>query len=237
MKEERFGGLLARVTGGTDQQGGGTGNVVVLMHGFGAPGHDLVGLANALDVPADTRFVFPEAPIALGGAYGSGRAWWQIDIAAIERAMMMGKQRDFANEDPSELPALRASMRGLISDVNEKLKPSRPIFLGGFSQGAMLATDVALMESDLPLSGLILMSGTLLAEERWKKAMPARKGLRVLQSHGTHDPLLPFPLAERLRDHMTEAGLMVNWIAFRGQHEIPPNVLAGASAFIHSAAT
>lgn len=42
MKEERFGELLARVVvGGTDRAGSGTGPVVVLMHGFGAPGYDL----------------------------------------------------------------------------------------------------------------------------------------------------------------------------------------------------
>ncbi|MBK8172066.1 MAG: esterase [Sandaracinaceae bacterium] len=235
MKEERFGGLLARVVGGTDRAGSGTGPVVVLMHGFGAPGYDLVGLASALDVPNDTRFVFPEAPTALGGAYGEGRAWWKIDMEAIQRAMMMGQHRDFVHEDPSELPALRASIKALLSEVKEKMQPSVPVFLGGFSQGAMLATDIALMEPSIELSGLILLSGTLLAEKRWTLAMPARKGLRVLQSHGTHDPMLPFPLAERLRDHMTEAGMHVNWIAFRGQHEIPPNVLAGASAFIRSA--
>lgn len=234
MQEVTYGGLKARVVGGTDREGGGTGPVVILMHGFGAPGTDLVGLWRALDVPSDVRFVFPEAPLLLGGMYGAGRAWWQIDIAAMERAMMSGGSRDFVNEDPKELPALRASLRALISDVTTKLAPTSHVFLGGFSQGAMLATDFAFTETDVPLSGLILMSGTLLAEARWTKSMGARKGLRVLQSHGTHDPLLAFALAEKLRDHMIAAGLLVNWVAFRGQHEIPAQVLGGVSDVIRS---
>lgn len=206
----------------------------MLMHGFGAPGTDLVGLWRALDVPSDVRFVFPEAPIALGGMYGAGRAWWKIDIAAMERAMMEGRTRDFVNEDPTELPELRASLKALVADVTKSLAPKAPIFLGGFSQGAMLATDFALTESDVALSGLIVMSGTLLAESRWTGLMAKRKGLRVLQSHGTHDPLLPFPLAEKLRDHLLQAELLVNWIAFRGQHEIPQQVLTGVSDLIRS---
>ena len=59
---------------------------VVLMHGYGAPGDDLVGLADVLAVPVGTTFLFPEAPSGLTGAAAlmslgdEGRAWWQIDI-------------------------------------------------------------------------------------------------------------------------------------------------------------
>ena len=45
MREIQLGGLRTRVTGGTDGKGGGNGPLVVLLHGFGAPGNDLVPLA------------------------------------------------------------------------------------------------------------------------------------------------------------------------------------------------
>src|SRR5690606_2105799 len=48
MRTEILGGLTACVTGGTDGKGGGDGPVVVLLHGFGAPGTDLVALGPAL---------------------------------------------------------------------------------------------------------------------------------------------------------------------------------------------
>lgn len=69
MREETFGSLRVRITGGADREGGGDGPAIVLLHGFGAPGHDLVGLWRTLRVPEGTRFVFPEAPLSLGPAY------------------------------------------------------------------------------------------------------------------------------------------------------------------------
>jgi len=50
------------------------------MHGFGAPGTDLVGLWRVLDVPSDVRFAFPEAPHEIPGMFGA-RAWWMLDLA------------------------------------------------------------------------------------------------------------------------------------------------------------
>ena len=41
MREALLGGLKTRLTGGSDGQCGGEGPLVVLLHGFGAPGDDL----------------------------------------------------------------------------------------------------------------------------------------------------------------------------------------------------
>jgi phospholipase/carboxylesterase len=83
---------------------------------------------------------------------------------------------------------------------------------------------VALHREPSP-AGVVLLSGTLLAAREWTPRMAARRGLPVFQSHGSHDPLLPFSQAERLRDLLREAGAAVEWHPFRGQHEIPPEVL------------
>jgi phospholipase/carboxylesterase len=233
MRAETYGGLECVVTGGSDRQGGGDGPVVVLLHGFGAPGTDLVGLWRALEVPRETRFVFPAAPLLLGGMYGDGRAWWPIDMVALDRAMQRGEFRELAKDDPAELPAARAHVAALLDEVTAKLAPADgKLFLGGFSQGAMLACDLALTEPTRPLAGLVLMSGTLLAEARWGKLFAGRAGLRVLQSHGQQDPLLPFAMAERLRDALTKAGAHVEFLQFRGGHEIPMPVLTRLGVFL-----
>lgn len=233
MRAETFGGLECVVTGGSDRRGGGDGPVVVLLHGFGAPGTDLVGLWRVLEVPQETRFVFPAAPLRLGGMYGDGRAWWTIDMAALDRAISRGEFRELANDDPAELPAARARVSALLDEVTTRLAPAGgKLFLGGFSQGAMLACDVALTEPARPLAGLVLMSGTLLAEARWTTLFAGRAGLRVLQSHGQQDPLLPFAMAERLRDALTQAGAQVEFLPFRGGHEIPMQVLARLGVFL-----
>jgi phospholipase/carboxylesterase len=234
MREETLGGLACRITGGTDRDGGGDGPIVILLHGFGAPGDDLVSLWRVLDVPPSVRFVFPEAPEQLPWQFGGGRAWWMIDLEQLQRALAGGSRGDMSQHVPEGIDAARAQVVALLGDV-ERLGGG-PLVLGGFSQGAMLSCDVAL-RTERPLAGLVLLSSTLLAEREWTPLMERRRGLPVLQSHGRQDPLLPFAAAERLRDHLTAAGLAVEWLEFNGGHEIPPSVLDRAGGFITRAVT
>ena len=204
--------------------------MVVLLHGFGAPGDDLVPLWRAISAPPGTRFVFPEGGLAL--PFGFSRAWWMIDMERLERDRAAGRMRDLSRDQPAGLAEARAQVQGLLEDLEKKwgVDPRRTV-LGGFSQGAMLSCDVAL-RSDRVLAGLVLWSGTLLAKDEWIPLMPKRRGLRVLQSHGTADPLLPFSLAEQLRDLLVRAGLSVEWVKFSGGHEIPEQVLAKMGGFL-----
>ena len=230
MRVARLGSLQVRLVGGTDREGGGDGPVVVLLHGFGAPGDDLVPLWRVMDVPREVRFVFPAAPHELSMGLGESRAWWHLDTQKVEQALAQGVARDVSSERPEELDAALAAVDGMLAAVIDELRPSS-LVLGGFSQGAMLSLGCAL-HTTRPLAGLILMSGALLDAYGWVPRMLARKGLPVLQSHGRADPLLSFEAAERLRDDLTGAGLEVTWIAHRGGHEIPPPVLDAAGAFI-----
>jgi len=232
MREETLGGLTVRITGGTDGHGGGNGPVVCLMHGFGASGTDLVPLAQYLDVPAGTRFAFPEAPMSLAMGFWDARAWWMIDMEGLERAVQTGEFRDLSDRVPEGMAEAREMIMAMLNDLMPCIGCGpQHIVLGGFSQGSMLASDVV-WRTQRPFSGLALLSTTLLAQREWLPLIPARKGLPVFQSHGRSDPLLPYPLAERYRDHLTEAGLPVDWIDFPGGHEIPPRVLERLGGFL-----
>lgn len=233
MRNGEMGGLRVRITGGTDREGGGDGPVIVLLHGFGAPGDDLVPLWRVIPAPAGTRFVFPEAPLSLAEAgYAEGRAWWMIDMERLIQRQRTGQvdEAKLRAEIPPGLEASRERVVAMLDEVEKTMSPSR-IVLGGFSQGAMLACDVAL-RTERPLAGLVMLSGTLIAETEWSPLMAKRRGLQVLQSHGQSDALLPFSAAERLRDELTTAGLDVKWVPFRGGHEIPPNVREELGAFV-----
>lgn len=223
--DTELGGLHCRVLDGTDAEGGELRGVVVLCHGYGAPGDDLVGLAPEAirrrpELAKHVRFIFPAAPIALDLAFG-GRAWWPIDMERIQLAMMTGTIRDMSQEVPEGSDKARQALLALLDEVQRMtgLGIDR-IVLGGFSQGAMLATDVTLRLDEGP-AALALFSGTLLMEEEWRKRAPRRRGLPVLQTHGRSDPILAFSLAERLRDLLTEAGLEVDFRPFHGPHTIP----------------
>lgn len=230
MRLVNLGGLTVRITGGDDGSGGGDGPVVVFLHGFGAPADDLIPLASELKVSRRMRFAFPGAPLALPGLWGPGRAWWMIDPGRFERATAADMQQ-LTDETPSGMPEAREHVLAMLDELERLLGVTGDrIALGGFSQGAMLATDVALRGRKL--AGLIAMSGILLSRPEWLRLLPERGGLRAFQSHGTQDPLLPFTLGRELRDAMTAAGLPVDWVEFPGGHEIPGEVLAGVSAFL-----
>jgi phospholipase/carboxylesterase len=232
MRQERIGGLQTRITGGTDGKGGGSGPTVVLMHGFGAPGDDLIALWPLLDTPRGTRFVFPEGPLSLRMGYGESRAWWMIDMERLQRDQATGRPRDLSRDVPKGSAEARAGLMMFLNEVERRLGADpKKMVLGGFSQGAMLALDVAL-RTDRPFAGLVLLSGTLVAKQEWMPLMPKRRGLRVLQSHGNADPILPFFLADQLHELLVQAGLAVEWMPFRGGHEIPEAVIRRLGSFI-----
>lgn len=193
---------------------------VVLMHGYGAPGDDLVSLAGAIDAPAGTTFLFPEAPSLL---FDDARAWWPIDVGRFQRAMMHGTLDEVMRDVPEGLEDAREDVVGMLDALEQQTKGAR-VVLGGFSQGSMLALDVAL-RSKRPLAGLAILSGTLLAAGEWVPLMASRKDLHVFQSHGTEDPILPYVIAERLHHVLDDAGMRVSFTPFDGGHGIPPQVM------------
>ena len=229
-------GLSAHVVGPLDAS-----VIAVFLHGFGAPGHDLVPLADELAHAAGpgappTRYVFPEAPLELGGGYGDARAWWLLDLERLETDLRRGAPRDRRDEVPDGLLAARAQVMRLLDQLAARFAaPGARLVLGGFSQGAMLALDVALHRAHPP-AGLVLMSGTLINATEWQPRLPSLRGVPVLLSHGRGDSLLPYAAAEGLRDLLRGAGAAVDWHAFVGGHEIPRAVIAAAGAFLRGLA-
>ncbi|MEZ6189653.1 MAG: alpha/beta fold hydrolase [Planctomycetota bacterium] len=233
MQTLELNGLTVRITGGEDERGGGDGPLVVLLHGYGAPGDDLVPLGRYLTsrLGAHVRCAFFQAPGELAGGFMPMRMWWPIDGAALEQAIAAGTHRDRSQHVPPELPHVRAQFRAALEELQERLGATAPrTILGGFSQGSMVSCDA--FASGAPIGGLVVLSGTLLALQDWVPGFAAQQPTPVFQSHGTQDPLLSFAQAETLRDLLIEAGHDVTWVPFRGQHEIPPPVLAGLCEFV-----
>ncbi|MGZ0171849.1 MAG: alpha/beta hydrolase [Planctomycetales bacterium] len=226
QKNEQLGGLNCRTVQQVDddQQ---PELVVILCHGFGASGTDLVGLGEELmrcqpRLMESTQFIFPEAPLSLEEfGFQGGRAWWPLDVAKLNAAIQTGEFRDQRKYNPPELADARELLTALVNEVQGRTGlPASRIVLGGFSQGSMLATDVALRLDEAP-GALCVWSGTLLCEEQWRELASKRGPLKVLQSHGTIDPILPFEAATWLRDLFTESGFDVDFIEFENVHTIP----------------
>ncbi len=212
---------------------------VILCHGFGAPGDDLVSLAAELvgrqASPQDVRFYFPAAPLSLETmGYGDSRAWWMIDMEGIAQLQRGDEKalRAFRELEPQGMPKVRSLLHAVVNEVANNTKlPVGKIVVGGFSQGAMLATDVALRLEEAP-AGLAVLSGTLITEGVWKTKAAKRAGLPVFQSHGRSDAILPFMAAEWLRDMFTAAKMQVDFVAFDGGHTISGETVSRLATFI-----
>jgi phospholipase/carboxylesterase len=211
---------------------------VVLNHGYGAMGTDLVGLVRPLLIadPALAEkavLIFPAAPLDLTecGLPG-GRAWWHIDLDRLINRPTPELLVQFRRACPPGLKESRELLMGLIDEAGRRfgLAPER-FLLGGFSQGAMLATDVALRLPAAP-AGLAILSGALINEEEWRRLAMQRGPLNILQSHGRYDSILPFPMAAALYELWQEAGASVDFQPFAGDHEIPPPVVSRLAGMI-----
>lgn len=204
--------------------------LVVLCHGFGAPGDDLVTfgphlISESSQIAETCRFVFPEAPIDLGpmGLPG-GRAWWPINMAQLAA---INETQDFEQLCAVTPDGMRDASRQLHAAIEQALAdcPNAPsLVVGGFSQGAMVTTDVVLHHGLAPAQ-MILFSGTLLCREDWAAKAAAHPGCPVFQSHGRQDAILPFEPATWLRDLLLEQGFDVEFQEFSGEHAIPMPVL------------
>ena len=157
-----------------------------------------------------------------------------IDMEALQRAMESGGFREMRDSVPDGLENCSKQITSIIKELQAKYTlPANRVVIGGFSQGSMLTTGVALNFKE-PLGGLIVWSGTLLNSDAWSAAAGNQAPLNVVVTHGTLDPILPFHGSEALRDLLIEKGHHVNFLRFIGQHEIPGEAIQLAAELIEA---
>ncbi|MBL4917481.1 alpha/beta hydrolase [Szabonella alba] len=195
--------------------------MVVFLHGYGADGADLLGLADPLapHLP-DTVFLAPDAPERVPGA-PFGRQWFPIPWldGSSEAESRAGLQRSVAD--------LNAFLEARLS--GEGLGPEA-LALVGFSQGAMMALHVAPRRAE-PIAGVVAISGRLLAPELL--AAEAVSKPPVLLIHGDADPVVPFADMGLAGDALLGAGFTTYGHVMEGTgHGIAPDGLSVALAFL-----
>lgn len=208
---------------------------IIFCHGFGAPGTDLVSLADVIiemgKAQQNAVYVFPSAPIELDPLFDS-RAWWMIDIEKIQNLMKKGETREMQRESPEQLPQRRVELTFVIDHCrNEFSLPASKVVVGGFSQGSMLATDVALHYPE-SLGALIVWSGALINSVQWTLQADRQSPLKIAQSHGIVDPILPIDGARDLKAMLESHHHQVEYLEFKGPHSIPMNAIKLAGRLI-----
>ena len=196
-------------------------SLVVFLHGYGADGADLLGLADVLaqHLP-ETAFVAPDAPERCAGG-GFGYQWFPIPWL-----------------DGSSQEAADAGMALSVNDLNgfldvrlaeEGLTADR-LALIGFSQGAMMSLHVA-PRREVAMAGVVAISGRLLRPERL--AEEARVKPPVLLVHGDQDQVVPFDDMARAGDALVAAGFQTFGHVMQGTgHGIAPDGLGVTLQFL-----
>lgn len=204
---------------------------VVLLHGYGANYEDLAPLAPILDREQKWNWIFPNGIQAVPmGGYMSARAWFPLRMAEIEAAAMRGETVDFTTVCPNGMKEAEARLLSLMDSM--RLDPAE-LVLGGFSQGAMMTVQLAI-NLKTKLSGMLLFSGSLINRNEWVEKFTRLAGVPVFQSHGYADQILGFEYAERLHQLLIDANIPVEWVPFKGGHEIPLQVIQSATTFLQS---
>jgi len=196
-------------------------SVVIFLHGYGADGGDLLGLADPLapHLP-DTAFHAPDAPEPCAGN-PFGFQWFPIP-------WLDGSSEEAARQG---LVQAAADLNAYIDEVlaTEGVAPER-LALVGFSQGSMMSLHIA-PRRDTALAGVVAFSGRLLAPEAL--AAQARVRPPVLLLHGDADPVVPFDDMGRAGDALVAAGFDTWTHVMRGTgHGIAPDGLSVALQFL-----
>jgi phospholipase/carboxylesterase len=208
--------------GRKEPQSGDTRSAVVFLHGYGANGADLLGLADPLaDHLPDTLFVAPDAPENCVGS-PFGYQWFPIPWidGSSEEESSRGMQQ--AVED------LNAFLDALM--VDEDLLPEQ-VCLFGFSQGTMMSLHVAPRRED-PVAGIVAFSGRLLEPELLADEVQSR--MPILLVHGDQDDVVPVQSLPQAAEALQNAGFSdVYAHVMKGTaHGIAPDGLSVALAFI-----
>ena len=196
--------------------------VLVLLHGYGASGDDLVGFAEELsEALPDATFLVPEGPHRVAV---TGRAWVP-DFRAPSRA-------DYAAQLAVEIESTSKLVWRIIDDARGRGARCSDIYVGGFSQGGRMAAEVALRApQDCDLGGVIVLSGGGFGEVELPDAT-GRAAMRVLVTHGTKDGVVGIGKGKATAEHFAEGGHDVRWLQFDGPHTIAFDVRKAIPLFL-----
>ena len=193
-------------------------NLVILIHGYGSNGDDLIGLVphwqNALP---ETAFIAPNAPAHCPGAPG-GYQWWPLSTLSMEERAAGARQAG---------PVLN-------SFIDEQLAhfglTEKQLALVGFSQGTMMALHVG-PRREREVAGIVGYSGMLADPEGLAAGLRTKPP--VLLVHGDIDDILPIAAFHQAKAALTALGFdLATHISHGLGHSIDEEGLRLGQAFL-----
>lgn len=185
---------------------------LLLLHGWGASAHDLIGLAPVLH-GGRALVLCPQGALAFQAGPGMlGYGWFPL---------VPGRP-----PDPAEIEKARCQVEAFLDDAIARypIDPKR-LVLAGFSQGGFLAYQIAL-RAPQRFAGLMALSSWLPTElAETIPAQAAHRELPALVVHGSEDPMIPIARAYASRDALLRLGVPTVFREYEMGHEIRPEAL------------
>lgn len=179
--------------------------VLILMHGLGSNEKDLFGLA--AQVPDSFLVISLRAPFTYTQ---DGYAWYSVEF----------KGNQIIGNIP-EMQKSKAKIVKFIDDlISKKQIDSKKVYLGGFSQGAIMSYEIALCKPE-KIKGIIVLGGRLPdgLENRMAK-MEQLKNLKIFIAHGKEDKRIDFKKAEEANEFLKKLGLTSTFNKYPIGHSI-----------------
>ena len=182
--------------------------VLVVLHGLGDSLHGFSFLPEALNID-ELSYLMVNAP----DEYYGGYSWY-----------------DFG--DPgSKVVRSRELLFQLLTELKDQGVESRDIFLFGFSQGCLMATDVGLRCPEI-LGGICGVSGYVAWMEEYPQQFSAvAKSQHFLITHGHNDPMVPFEPAALQFQKLHTLGINIDFRPYDKVHTILENELIDIAAW------
>ena len=191
-------------------------HLMVLCHGYGADGNDLIGLAPHWQrVLPTVAFAAPNGPERCPGA---GYQWFPITRLDPDET------RRGVNSAASPLETF------LDAELKRHGLPPERLILGGFSQGTMMSLHVGLRRSVKP-AAIVGFSGMLAAPEALPELGPDSPP--ILLVHGDADTMIPVEALFAAAGELGRAGALLQWHVSRGMgHSIDPDGMRLGAIFL-----
>ncbi|MCT8334135.1 alpha/beta hydrolase-fold protein [Leptospira sp. 85282-16] len=184
--------------------------LLLLLHGVGSNEEDLFSLSNYL--PDSFLVVSLRGPLILGpNSYG----WYEVLFTTGQPKINLEQERQSRKLLLEFLVYLKSNYQFDESNV----------WIGGFSQGAIMSYSLGLLYPD-KFKGIIALSGRLLEEN--KEIINVTEELltkKIFISHGTNDRVLSIEYARSVRQYLESIGIRPHYHEYEEGHSINREML------------
>ena len=185
-------------------------DIVIMMHGYGASMYDLVTIAKEVN-DKEYIYIFPNAPIEMDiGFYQKGYAWFPIET----------------NNYIESSDLLQETMDEIIKSYKHN-----KIYIGGFSQGGMMALHAGLF-SKKNYSGAIILSSKIIDDKSIRNYIKNPEKTKVFISHGRFDSVIDINEGRKIKHTLEKQGFDLFYKEYDIGHEISIEVIQDLSKWL-----